>query len=118
MKKYVVTIILLVFLMVGCEEYAATFSAGAAAGAALAENTQARFLETVNEVNKETARLNGYIESVNTIDPNGLVKPEVIEAYKSLRGREKDPVSWVALASVLANMFWGGQTYARRKTPQ
>jgi hypothetical protein len=114
MKKYLLTLCLLCGLVLGlagCEEWAA----GSAAGMALATDAQNRFIETVNELNEETARLNGQIEAVNTISPDGIIKPEVIAAYESLKGREKDPVTWIALASVLGNMFVGGSAFEKRR---
>jgi len=32
-----------------------------------------------------------------------------VAAIESLKGREKDPVMWIALASLLANAFVGGK---------
>ena len=99
----------------GCVEFATGFGSGAAAATKLADEKQEEFLTAVIALNEETARIN---EMYDTVDGTMLLKPETIEAIEGLRGREKDPVSWIATASVLANMFWGGKSYAnRKKTP-
>ena len=112
--KYVITLMCCVLLS-GCTEFAGGFGAGAAAVSKIAEDSQKRFVEAVNELNDETARLNAGREAVESIDIETFINPETIDAVNSLKGREKDPVTWVALASILANMFWGGKTYGAKK---
>ena len=112
MKAKVMLTICLCLLVAGCEEYAGGIVTGAAAYKKLMEDAEARALNVINEVNAKTAELEAQKE---ILEETGLVSPEMKEAIESLKGREKDPVTWVALASVLANMFWGGATYGKKR---
>ena len=97
----------------GCTEpFAAGFGTGVATMAAMADDSQERFMEAVNVLNEETAKIN---EGVGSIEGSILVKPETLAAMKSLKGREKDPVFWTALLSVLVNAGVIGNTYAKSK---
>lgn len=91
----------------GCEE---AFVAGGIG--AIVVDAQDRFVESVNRLNEETAKINA---GVNGIDGSILIKPETLEAIRGLKGREKDPVTWIALASIVANAVWGGLTLEKRK---
>lgn len=116
MKKWLLTILTSVVLslcVAGCgEPFAGGFVAGVASYEDLAGKAQDDFVEAVNALNAETTKINN---NVDNIEGSILVKPETLEAVKGLKGREKDPVTWVALASILANAFWGGKTVGSRK---
>ena len=115
MKKMLMTICLIVLAVVvsGCAEYAAGFGSGGAAMKIMSDEAQERFIAAVNEWNATTALIEGGVEGISL----PTVKPETIAAAESLKGREKDPVTWVALASILGNAFWGGSAFGGRKTP-
>lgn len=94
--------LLLVAGVAGCgEEFAVGFGTGAATAKALADDAQERAIEAVNELNAETNKLNANIDAVKSIDVTDFVKPETVEAIKSLQGREKEITLWIALASLL-----------------
>ena len=115
MKCILVTTICLCLSLgvMGCvEEFAAGAATGAAAYGKMYENAQDRFIEAVNSLNEETAKINSGVAG---IEGTILIKPETLEAIKGLKGREKDPITWIALASVLANAVWGGRTLEKRK---
>lgn len=111
----VVVLLLLVVGLAGCTEFAGGFTAGAAVMKKMANDSQEQFIEAVNELNKETAKLNAQKEAVENIEVESFINPETIEAVQGLEEREKDPVTWIALTSVLANMFWGGKAFGGRK---
>lgn len=115
MKKLVSTICLIVLAVIlsGCTEYAAGFGSGATAMKIMSDEAQENFIAAVNELNATTALIEGEIDGVAL----PTIKPETTTAIESLRGREKDPVTWIALASLLTNAFMGGSTYAKRKLP-
>ncbi len=107
--------IVLALSVAGCgEEFAAGLGTGVVTIKAMSDDAQERFLATVNEVNAETARLNAEIGAVKEIDINAFVKPETIAAFESLKGN-KDPMTWVALASVLGAAFFGGKVHEKKK---
>lgn len=114
MKKLIMLLCLIVLLAIaGCgEPFAGGFASGAAAYKVMADDAQEKFIEAVNSLNEETAKINS---GVSGIEGTILVRPEMLEAIKGLKGREKDPVTWIALASILANAFWGGKTLEKRK---
>jgi len=105
--------------LTGCTG-AEAFIAGASTGAALqdiADQSQDELILSIQEVNKKTNELNDISERIKGIAnseglpvSNSIVKPEMIAAIKSLKGREKDPMTWIAIASVLANMIWAGRS--------
>ena len=74
---------------------------------------QVKATEALNAVNTETIRMNELADGMRGAV---LLTPELAEAASKMKGREKDPVTWVAAASILANMFWGGKTYGKRKS--
>ncbi len=98
----VVVIALSGLLLAGCSE----FLVGAGTGAAIMEKAQNDFVKSVEELNKVTVSNNEVLAN--------LIKPETIEAVKSLKGREKDPATWIALASILANGIWAGRTIEKK----
>jgi len=111
MKKLALTICLIVVaaILSGCTEYAAGFGSGATAMKIMNDEAQENFIAAVNELNATTALLEGEVDSI--VMPS--IKPETTAAIKSLKGREKDPVTWIALASLLTNAFVGGK-YVRK----
>jgi len=113
--KYLITI-LACLMLAGCgEEFAAGVGTGMVAMTQMSEDAQTRFIETVNALDAETARLNAEIRAVKDIDVDSFIKPETRAAIDSLKERGNDPITWVALASVLGNAFFGGQSFANRK---
>jgi len=102
MKSVMLIVMLAVCLCcVGClQEFGAGVATGVVAAEKLSEDAQNRFIEAVNAMNEETAKLNANVDA---------------EALQSLKGREKDPVTWIALASVLANAFLGGKAVGKKK---
>ena len=113
--KYLIPI-LACLMLAGCgEEFAAGVGTGMVAMTKMSENVQTRFIETVNALDAETARLKTEIGAVQNIDVGAFVKPETIAAIDSLKERGSDPITWVALASVLGGAFFGGQSFANRK---
>lgn len=113
MKLMTICLIVLAAALSGCAEYATGFGSGAAAMKIMNDKAQEDFIAAVNELNATTALIKGEVEGIAL----PTVKPETTTAVESLRGREKDPVTWIALASILANAFWGGSAYAKRKMP-
>lgn len=108
-------IIAMLSLCAGCgEPFAVGFGTGAAAMQAMADESQNDFIEAVNALNAETNRLNTEIGAVKEIDVEAFIKPETITAIKSLKGIEKKPTTWLALASILANGIWAGRTIEKR----
>jgi len=109
-KELVVYLVVLVLglLLVGCveESFVVGFGTGVAAMKEMSDNAQGEFIEAVNELNVETARLK---EGVANIDGVITVKPKVVEKIEELKGREKDPVTWIALGSILGNAIMGGR---------
>jgi len=101
MKTLVISL-LLCLLVAGCgEEFAAGVGTGMAAMAKMSEDAQIRFIETVNALDAETARLNAEIGAVKDIDVSAFVKPEAVAAIDSLKEKANDPTLWIALASIL-----------------
>ena len=112
MKKTLITICLIVLAVIlsGCgAEYGAGFGSGIAAMKIMSDEAQENFIAAVNELNATTALIEGEINGVAL----PIVKPETVVAIESLKGREKDPVTWIALASLLTNAFVGGK-YVRK----
>ena len=68
----------------------------------------------MNELNEETAKLSVQKEAVEKIDYTAFIKPEAVAAIESLKGREKDPMTWFALVSLLANGIWAGRTIEKK----
>ena len=109
MKKGLLIVGLLLFA--GCTEPGTTgFVAGAAATKVLTDDAQTKLVEAVNKLNAETARIN---EMTDTAGGAILVKPETIEVLQSVKGKEKDPAFWLALASMLSAGFFGGKVHEK-----
>lgn len=118
MKVLMLTICVMACLLfiAGCgEEFAAGFGTGAVAIKKMSDDAQERFIVAVNELNSETERLNNEIGAVKDIDIETFIKSETVDDFESLKGRKDDPMTWIALASVLGGAFFGGQSYAKRK---
>ena len=114
MKKLMVVLILV--FCAGCgEEFAAGMATGVAAMKKMSDDAQNKFIVAVNELNTETERLNSEIGAVKDIDIDSFIKPETRNAISSLEANKDNPMSWVALASMLAGGFFGGQSYVNRK---
>lgn len=111
MKTIIIIIALLSCLfLTGCGE---SFTAGAAAGAALADNVQKDFIGAVTRLNQVTAEVNGAIDG---IDGSILLKPEAIEAYESLKATNwKDPTNLIAAVTIFGSAFFGGKVHSARK---
>ena len=108
MKKVLMIICLIVSAVIlgGCgAEYGVGFGSGVAAMKIMSDEAQENFIAAVNELNATTALIEGEIDGVAL----PVIKPETVAAIESLKGREKDPVMWIALASLLANAFVGGK---------
>ena len=88
-------------LLVGCgeAEFVGGFASGVASMTRLSEETQNRFVDAINELEAETARINSLRD--NLVVP--VVKPATIRAAEKAYDRAKDPVSWIALASIVGN---------------
>ena len=109
--KYLLMCVPLLFVM-GCgEEFAAGVATGAAAMETLSTDAQLDVIEAVNKLNAETERLNNATSEVGSAV---VVKPGTLEAIESLKGREKDPVTWMALLSLLGNGVWAGRAIEKR----
>ena len=106
-----ITIILSCLFISGCGE---SFTAGAAAGAAIVDNASNSLIDAVTLLNAKTAEVNGAIEG---IDGSILIKPEAVEAYNTLKAINwKDPTTLIAAFSMLGGSFFGGKVHERRKS--
>ena len=116
MKLLAICIILIMLVSIsGCiESFAAGVSTGVVAAEKISNDAQERFVESVNALNEETKKINTKIEAVEDIDVKSFVKPETKETIVTLKNRAKDPVSWAALLSLLANGVWAGRTLEKR----
>ena len=114
--KWILTISL-VLMLAGCagQEFTGGFVSGVAAMKVMAEDAQNDFIEAVNNLEAETARLNTEIEAVGNIDPSAFVKPETIAAIDKLKEQKDSPTLWIALASMLLGGS-GVNLYKNRKT--
>ncbi len=109
MKSILILMVATIVLsLAGC---GSEFLAGGATGAAVVIDAQDRFIEAVNAMNTETARING---TLSAIDGTVLIRPETLAAVESVRDMKKDPVSWVALISLLANAGVVGKAVSDR----
>jgi len=116
MKWIMIGLIASMFFVAGCgEEFAAGFGTGAIAMKKMSDDAQDKFIVAVNDLNAETERLNSEIGAVKDIDIEAFVKPETVELIESLKGREKDPMTWIALVSILGGAFFGGKVHEKRK---
>ena len=101
-------IILFMVYLAGCgqaESFAVGFGTGVVAMEQIASDSQEAFVEAVDTLDDETAKLNTLI---------GTYEPRTAEAIEKLKDRSKDPITWIALASILGNAFWGGRA-SRKK---
>ena len=101
---FMAVLLTMLYFVVGCQEYAAGVATGVTAMKELAEDSQEKFIVAMSELNAETDELNTKIDAVKSINLNELVKPETVEAVKSLKEQADDPALWIALLS----MFAGG----------
>ena len=102
-----------IILCSGCGEeqaFIAGLGVGIAGMAEMAEDSQDEFVAAMNNIDALTAELNALAGSYE-----GLVKPETIAAIEKMKDRTKDPVAWIALASILGNAFLGGRG-SKKKT--
>jgi hypothetical protein len=88
-----------ILFICGC---GAEYAGGLATGVVIEEiarSAENNLLNAITDINETTARLNSESGSI----------------IKSFKGKEKDPTTWIALASVLANAFWGGKSYGGKR---
>ena len=110
MKTLIVTLTLAVLLLSGCEAFTAGAVTGAATMAELAAQVNRDAREAIAATTEEAERLNALREGMIAIGKNTvLIEPETLEAIKGLKNRESDPLTYVALASIIANAFMGGK---------
>ena len=118
MKKLIVMLVLCLLLgVVGCSE---PFTSGVVSGVvvtkAWSDKVQADGVASIKAVEAEKVKLDALYEDMVALGKETiLIHPETIEAINSLKGREKDPVTWIALASVLANAFGAGKIVSNKK---
>ena len=102
----------------GCVEQALWTASGITAMNEVANDSTERFLDAVNTLNVETNRINTAVDNIETAINDSIVvneiKPETWGAYDRLKGREKDPVTWVAAGSLIANAIMGGRASIRK----
>ena len=110
MKK--VLICALLIGLAGCGEFGGGVVAGGTAVKLLVEEKERDFVAAVNEIDAVTAEINAALKLYNP-----EVKDETMAAIAELKKRvdTKDPITWVAIASILGNALWGG-TAIKRKT--
>lgn len=103
--KFLILIPIILFIA-GCGE---PFIAGTVTGAALeewADGVQDKFVVATNNIATRTDELNAGLEAAKDIV---IVNPETLEAWGQIKGREKDPMTWVALAQGLGLATWFGK---------
>lgn len=111
-KMILLLLVMVCLASTGCQEYAAGTATGATAMAALLEDSQNDFIEAVNALNEETAKIN---DAITEVEGAVLVKPETLEALEELKERGKDPITWIAAVSILANVFGIGRASTKKK---
>ena len=114
MKKLIL-LLLLACLCAGCNEELAVVTANLAAWQIITSDAQTDFIEAVNGLNVETVKINAMRAEAKDLI---VIKPETIETLGKLKGREKDPVFWAALVSVIANAVVGGKAIGNIKKTQ
>ena len=114
--KSIITLLALCIITAGCTDFATGVGTGAAAMAKLSADAQDKFIAAVNDLNAETEKIKSGITAVEGIGDIVLIKPETKEAVKTVSDLKSDPIAWIAGLSVLANMFWGGSAFGKRKT--
>ena len=112
--KYVLTCVLLL-LVAGCgEEFAAGVASGVATAKAISDDSQDRFIAMAHELDAKTEEMRVTKEAVGSLAPKDFIRPETIEAIEGLKDRTKDPVTWLALLSLLGNGVWAGRAVEKR----
>ena len=108
---FVITVVA-VFSITGCiEPYSAGVGSGIAVMDKLSSNAQDKFITAILEINKKTDEFKAALaETEGTM----FIKPETLDAARGINARAKDPVTWVALVSMLANAFVGGNKFGSR----
>lgn len=94
-------------LVQGCTEgelLAGVFG-GVGSAKITSDQMQERFVKILNEFEVEVERLQTQKDTLSEIE----IKKETKETIKKAKDRTKDPVTWIALLSVLANSWWGGR---------
>ena len=103
----------------GCVELALWTASGITAMNEVANDSTERFLDAVNTLNTETNRINTAIDNIETsIKESIAIKPQTREAYDKLKNRTKDPVTWVAAGSLIANAVLGGRASIKRPSTE
>ena len=104
----------MLFVVSGCaiEPFTAGVASGATATLALAEKANSETMNAINKLNLTTAEIN---EVIDAVDGTMVIRPDTIEAIKGLEGREKDPVTWIAIASIIANAVAAGRVSKKGK---
>lgn len=113
MKKITLLLIIILSLsgclvLTSCIEYVA----GVGTGIGLAQTAQADLIKAVDSLDAKTLEINNELERVEGLL---VITPKEVEAIQSLKGREKDPVTWIAMVSILINVFAGGRIFTNRK---
>jgi hypothetical protein len=115
MKRVILMLAIIIVSLSGCMALTGCgeeFAAGMGVGAILAEDANNDLLESIVLLNAKTAEIN---EQVMNTEGLIVIQPETMEAIRNLKGREKDPVTWIALASIIVNAFAGGKFFTNRK---
>lgn len=108
--------LLMLGVLAGCnggEPFVGGLVTGATGMKVWLDEKNEEFIAAVNEIDARTDEINSALE---LYDSEG--KDEIMAAIAELKKRvdTKDPVVWVAIASVLANALWGGTAIGKRKT--
>lgn len=122
MKKLITIMFALVLaaILLTCtsciSETCATGVAVLAGTAKIMDDTNNDAVAIVTAVKEKTAELNEtYRDMVDLKDEIVIVSPETIGAIEDMKDMKDDPVTWVALASILANAFLGGNAVGKKK---
>ena len=111
--KLIILIIIILLSVSGCSE---PFIAGTVTGAAIeewADGIQEDFVIAANKVAVRTKELNIELDSTKGAV---IIKPETVAAYRAHKGREKDPITWIAVAESLGLAAWFGKWLKGRET--
>lgn len=112
MKRFIFIVLCVGYLMIsGCEIGGMVYDPNAKDPNSVvtiedvSNDIQGRIIKGIRNLNRETEGIN-----------NGItIQPETADAIDSLKGRAKDPVTWVAVVSVLAGAVLGAKSYRRKK---
>jgi len=112
MKTFLIILVLVLPLSFinGCAEYTAGVGTGVGIMETLvldARSAEKDLVIGLNLLKDETTKIK---EIASEVKGTVLVQPETLEAIKDTKNRTEDPITWVALASILANVFLGGRT--------